>query len=369
METLRKVTRRRRVAGAVVAVVVTVAVIGVMFAARSGGGGQNVVTGSRDVVTAASPDSSTTPATGVPDTTATTVAPTSTSGPAATSPRAAPTTTATHRPVPSTTTTTAPASATTTTPSAFGQLGPEVVTVPYAPGQSSWEATSNGITLRLRIEPAAPVAGQPVTFHLEAQSASLSCCGFDILYGDGGSSSWKVEFPSGTCRAPGQGPSSVDYSHVYNKAGRWEFLYQVIGSCGGPGTNAALHGSFDVAAGGPSTAQGPALPTLSNVGRTGDPYGNPTLFQVTAQAEDVDGYITRFVIDWGDGSPTETFPGDGNGCRPTASGWPARSDAWLQSPYPSHTYPAGALGTITVTAVSSGCDGTDQQTVSQTLQY
>ena len=369
MGRFRNMARRRPIAAAAVAGALALVGLGVTFVAPGGDPGQRVVAGARDFV--ADPPDTAGPATSAtaPATTVTTAAdPTSTSsGPAPTS-RPSSTTTTARRATPSTTTTVRPASTTTTTaPSAFGQLGPETVTVPYEAGRSSWEATSNGVTLRLRMDPVAPVAGQAVTFHLEAESARVSCCGFYLLYGDGGGSSWKVEWPAGTCRAPGQGPSSTDYSHVYNKAGRWEFLYQVIGSCGGGGVNAALHSSFDVAPGGPPQAQGPSLPTIT-AGRTGDPSGDPTLFQVTAQAEDVDGYITRFVIDWGDGSPTETRPGDPAGCRLTASGWPARSTTWLSSPYPSHRYPPGSRVVVTVTAVSSGCDGSDEQSASATVQ-
>jgi hypothetical protein len=362
MEGLRDSSRRRR-AAAVAGMALTAVVLGLVLV--QGGGGQQVVAGAVDGLGAPThvmaPDPQAT-------TTAAGAEPTTSTSSAALRPSSTTATTGRSNPSSTTSTTARPAPTTTTGPSSFGPLGPETVSFPYTPGQSSWVGTSNGITVRLRMEPAAPVAGQTVTFHLEGESLSLSCCGFHLLYGDGGGSSWKVEWPAGTCRAPGQGSSTVDYSHVYNKAGRWEFLYQVIGSCGGGGPQAALHGSFDVAAGGPARSQGPALPTIT-VSRTGDPGGDPTLFQVWAQAEDVDGYIARFVVDWGDGSSVETRPGDPAGCTVTPSGWPARSTTWLQQPYPSHRYLDSVRHTITVSAVSSGCDGRDEESVSGTLQY
>jgi hypothetical protein len=250
------------------------------------------------------------------ETTTTTVAtPTTTAPPATptTKPSAAPTTTTRARP---TTTTTQPGSS-------LGPAAPGTVTIPYQAGRSSWEAVSNGITMRVRIEPAAPRAGEPVKFLLEASAGpDQTCCGVYLLYGDGGSSSWKMEWPAGSCDTARPGTVATDYTHTYNKDGRWEFSFQAVtGNCGTGNVYGSIRTFLQV---GPGTArsQGPSLPRvkITRAAAPGDPANPLRLF---AEGEDTDGYIARFVIDWGDGSPFETRPGDPMGCRPTRSGWPA----------------------------------------------
>jgi hypothetical protein len=90
---------------------------------------------------------------------------------------------------------------------------------------------------------------------------------------------------------------------------------------------------------------------------------------VWAEAEDTDGFISGFVVDFGDGTPAQTYLGDRMGCRLTPSGWPARSLAWLRDPYAAHTYATPGTYTITVTAVSTGCDGGERQTGTATMTY
>jgi hypothetical protein len=157
---------------------------------------------------------------------------------------------------------------------------------------------------------------------------------------------------------------------IYNRAGRWEFSFQgMAGRCGDHNVYAALYGYIQVAPG-PSRAQGPAVPTIEALeARAPNEPVEPGFVKVWAKSRDEDGYISRFLIDFGDGSPSETRPGDPLGCRPTRSGWPAPSTAWLQEPYPSHRYAAPGNYTITVTVVSTGCDGTEEQTARATIPY
>jgi hypothetical protein len=92
-----------------------------------------------------------------------------------------------------------------------------------------------------------------------------------------------------------------------------------------------------------------------------------TYVTVAARASDPDGYIAGFSIDWGDGTPAERYPGDPMGCRPSASGWPASSLAYLPSnPPPTHHYSSAGRHAITITATSTGCDGHDPQTAAGT---
>jgi hypothetical protein len=90
-------------------------------------------------------------------------------------PVAPPTTPSTIRPT-STTTTAAPAKAGTSTTRP---------TVPRAnvPAASSWQGVAEGVSARMRLEPAAPTAGQPVRIHIDV-SGELDCCYIFLHFGD-----------------------------------------------------------------------------------------------------------------------------------------------------------------------------------------
>jgi cytoskeletal protein RodZ len=87
---------------------------------------------------------------------------------------------------------------------------------------------------------------------------------------------------------------------------------------------------------------------------------------LTTRANDADGFVSGFVVDWGTGAP-QTFPsGNTANCSATENGgvfWPSSSGGGaLTSP----VLPPGPR-TVTVTAASTGCDGTDTQTTEQKL--
>lgn len=100
--------------------------------------------------------------------------------------------------VPSSTTTTAPPPSTTRTtlrPAPAPTLPPgaplpplppttPVTGIPNVAPASSWSDGRDGVSARMRLEPAAPVAGQPVRFLLEVSSAD-PCCVVLLDFGDG----------------------------------------------------------------------------------------------------------------------------------------------------------------------------------------
>lgn len=63
-------------------------------------------------------------------------------------------------------------------------LGP-TTTVAAVTRTSSWSRNANGVTVRMRMEPAAPVAGQPITFFIDDVSAPYPCCIVHMSFGDG----------------------------------------------------------------------------------------------------------------------------------------------------------------------------------------
>jgi len=94
-------------------------------------------------------------------------------------------------PVPATTTFATRATSTTASPPAT--RGPATSPAPPStapattsttvPRTSSWSASQNGIGLRMRMEPAAPQAGEPVTFFVELSPIDACCIG-GLSFGD-----------------------------------------------------------------------------------------------------------------------------------------------------------------------------------------
>jgi hypothetical protein len=103
---------------------------------------------------------------------------TSTTVPRTTSPTKAPATPTTKAPG---TRTPGPTTNTTSDLPAF------MKTMPNPPGYlaaaSSWEAKGDGVSVRMRLEPASPVAGQPVRIHLEYTGIN-ACCIVALFFGD-----------------------------------------------------------------------------------------------------------------------------------------------------------------------------------------
>jgi PKD repeat protein len=182
-----------------------------------------------------------------------------------------------------------------------------------------------------------------------------------ILFGDGGRTDFDCDHSQ-----PG-GRVTRTFTHTYNKPGRFTMLVTAMGQdCGYAGE---LYGSIDIGEG-RSTAQGPSLPEvkLSESIRADDPtYQTVTLW---GHGHDEDGYITKLVVSFGDGT-TKTFAGDGGECITTRGGWPAPSDAWLPTgshPY-AHRYAKSGSYTLRLTAYSAGCNGEHVQTGTSTMTF
>lgn len=137
-------------------------------------------------------------------------------------------------PAPSTTTTvraatpttrTAPSAAPTTAtsrPPVAPRPGPVRPTIPVA---SAWQVEKDGISARLRIEPAGPVAGQPVRFLIDV-SSSDPCCVIQLDFGDG--AKFSVNAGGGTCAgdsAFSPGPHAYATTHAY--ANPWTYRVQL----------------------------------------------------------------------------------------------------------------------------------------------
>ncbi len=136
----------------------------------------------------------------------------------------------------------------------------------------------------------------------------------------------------------------------------------------------------------PGYSQGPALPTMKEVGNYASPdhYGDAHYLPLFMAAQDDDGWIREFVVDWGDDTSPTTYAYNPFPCKAMPpSGWPAGNYVSLPSdttnplvgidgqPVPSteHFYVAAGAYTVTVTVRSTACDGSQPQEGTGTMTW
>ena len=132
-----------------------------------------------------------------------------------------PTTTTTRRPA--TTTTTQPREPTSTLPT---------TTVATTPLPSKWSATNGQLSVSVRMEPAAPVAGQPVTFTLTVAPGVGCCLAALIGFGDEGDTpaTSPGDHAIAASQACGsQSPGSGVKAHTYAQPGAYRAVVRVVG--------------------------------------------------------------------------------------------------------------------------------------------
>lgn len=149
-------------------------------------------------------------------------------------------TTATTAPAPTTTAAkpvrvsiTGPTSTTATTVRPQATTGPTLTVPPglgptipstTVPGGSSWSNTAGGMSVRMHMVPASPVAGRPVTFYVDDLIAQDPCCAAALMFGDsptfynlsGGSN-----VGGGGCESP-TSLTGLSVSHTYTAPGAYE---------------------------------------------------------------------------------------------------------------------------------------------------
>ena len=131
----------------------------------------------------------------------------------------APSTTSSTKPSTTTTTTSVKPAATTTLPTMpAGNIRPA----------SSWQGSAPGVSVKMRIEPAAPTAGQPVRIDLDVSGVD-ACCYVFLEFGDNSArfamnNEWACQGVSPLT----PGPHSTVVTHTYAEPGAYLAYVQVM---------------------------------------------------------------------------------------------------------------------------------------------
>ena len=133
---------------------------------------------------------------------------------------------------PATSTTKAPVSKAGGTTTTTADLPAFMKAVPNPPGYlaaaSSWEAKADGVSVRMRIEPASPVAGQPVRILLEYTGVN-ACCIVTFQFGDDSPQFLANHDPP--CAAGGTlspGTHSTVVTHTYSTPRPYRTLVKIL---------------------------------------------------------------------------------------------------------------------------------------------
>lgn len=195
----------------------------------------------------------------------------------------------------------------------------------------------------------AAVAGQSMEWKVKAYDGAGRLLRVELTFGDGKSTVWE---PSDGC---GDGVAVKKlFPHTYAAAGTYTAQVTVTtGGCGAATETKVTKTSVKVTAA--ESGNGPAKPTVS-----AEKQVEAQLAKLLLHGADADGFVKKFWVDWGDGSP-ETYVGP----RSLDSCVPGEGSSW--HPTASHEYAAAGSYTVTVTVMSTSCDGGQGQTATVTL--
>ena len=221
------------------------------------------------------------------------------------------------------------------------------------------------VTLHVTVEPAYPRAGEVVQFRVDATDSEGGILVFGFNAGDSRTGT-KPGAPIVDCVAPDPDAPpkerspvrrTSDFEHVYRAAAQRHFSVMVAtGDCSRKPHYAKVAGVITVLPG-VTTSNGPRMPEGSV---TQNPDGAPSnAVLMSIGAVDRDGVVRRISVDWGDGSGPSVLevPPSEYSCADEPTAYPSSGDTHGFH----HVYAVAGTYTVRATIVSTGCDGTAQQ--------
>jgi hypothetical protein len=189
------------------------------------------------------------------------------------------------------------------------------------------------------------VAGRSMDWKVKAYDGAGRLLRIEVSFGDGEK---KVYEPSEPC---GYGANVKQFfAHTYATPGTYTGRATVTtGGCGAETETRTVAETVKVLAEG--SGNGPAQPTVS---------ATRTATGLALHGADADGFVKKFYVDWGDGTP-ETYVGS----RSLDSCVDGQGSEWNTGT--GHSYAEPGTYTVTVTVMSVSCEAGQAQTNSVTL--
>ena len=239
---------------------------------------------------------------------------------------------------------------------------PPATVPPRLPPTLRFAATSGSLHVDVEVTPGAGVTGDLLRFVTKVTDNEGGVFALGGTYGDD-NRSFRPQL-SLSCKEgaePSSSPSSKEFvnEHAYRVAGVYRVeVIAVSGGCGRQERRVTAFESITIAPG-PNLANGPQLvvPTAIPEPLSGR---DPSLVYLTATAIDADGFVSRLVVDWGDGSAPSVLDFPLSDCHDPISTFPTSNVGETLT----HDYATSGSHTVTITGTSSGCNGGDIQTAS-----
>lgn len=265
-----------------------------------------------------------------------------------------------------------PAPTATATASVFTSPSPDATSA--APSESpSADVTypPPGAKVYVTVVPASPVTGEMAEIRVRVTDTDGTWNGGSVEFGDGTSVSLGRAMPG--CLPP-TGPEppyearptdiTKTFKHLYRTGGTFTVTASAFTDariCGPSTSTELVKGTARaVVTGEDLPSNGPAEPTITIV-RDG---GEQNTVRVTLTMADQDGQLVEVEYDWGDGSAPVVRPLDFECENSPETGYPT---GYMEAGE-EHAYAGPGTYTLTVTLRSAGCDGTNEQEGTQTLE-
>ncbi|HVE63309.1 MAG TPA: PKD domain-containing protein [Mycobacteriales bacterium] len=229
-----------------------------------------------------------------------------------------------------------------------------------SPSPSASGAGPAPLEVRAGVRPSEVRAGERVVVRVGVRDGDGALLGLRVAFGDGQEMSRRFDPRCGSNR-PQQTSETVEVEHTYDAAGAYVIRVTVqTGECGAGRERRDSRARVRVLPrDGDRPGNGGALPTAragQNRPRE-ESAGESHSVEVRVGGADSDGYITKLVLDWGDGTEPTVVAYPLSECRVTDSGYPSsRRTEMLR-----HSYARDGRYEARLQVVSTGCDGRTEQ--------
>ena len=217
---------------------------------------------------------------------------------------------------------------------------------------------ASGLAMEFYVATESPTAGTPVDLKVKAYDGAGRVLRVHVDFGDGKS---MVLEPTDACSKYGAELRQY-FTHTYAKAGSYPARARVTtGSCGAATETKLRSVEVTIKTAAEKATNGPSAPTVAAQKSVA-----AAVMSLTVNGSDADGFVKKFWIDWGDGSP-ETYlgPRSLDSCQVADGTTHPKPTSWQQSS--DHEYAAPGTYTVKVVVMSTSCEGTEGQTATTTL--